>query len=160
MRRGARRDQQLQRQRPAEVARVQRADGGQRAAGAVAADREARQIDAERLRFGARMWAWLPWWLPLLVAALHMAVLVIPVVRARRRTSQAELRRRFGRVRTLAQMFALEPEEFTFRYHLALHLGQLDRLGGVRQVAARTRRGWPGGGGPESGQRFSSSLLA
>ncbi len=43
----ARIDQQLQRERHAPVAREHRADGGQRAARAVAADREPRRIDAE-----------------------------------------------------------------------------------------------------------------
>jgi hypothetical protein len=64
------------------------------------------------LRVGLGKWPWLPWWLPLLIAAFHMLVLIGPVVYSERLASRGELRQRFGRVQTLAQMLALEPAEF------------------------------------------------
>lgn len=56
--------------------------------------------------------AWLPWWLPVISAALHMLALAGPVLLAARDASQGALRQRFGKVRTVAQMLALEPDEF------------------------------------------------
>jgi Restriction endonuclease len=56
--------------------------------------------------------AWLPWWLPLLLAPLHMALLALPVLVNERDAGRDALRRRFGRIQTLAQIMALEPEEF------------------------------------------------
>jgi restriction system protein len=55
---------------------------------------------------------WLPMWLILLLAALHMLALTGPVVYSERLASHSDLRRRFGTVRTLAEMLALEPVEF------------------------------------------------
>jgi restriction system protein len=55
---------------------------------------------------------WLPLWLILTLAALHMLVLAGPVVYSARLTSRSELRLRFGKVKTLAEMLALEPAEF------------------------------------------------
>jgi len=55
---------------------------------------------------------WLPWWLPPLLALLHMLALAGPVWRSAREASKGELRRRFGKVRTLPQMLALQPDEF------------------------------------------------
>lgn len=56
--------------------------------------------------------AWLPWWLPVLLAALHMAMLVAPVLLARRDAGLSAARRHFGMIRSVAQMLALEPDEF------------------------------------------------
>jgi hypothetical protein len=64
------------------------------------------------LRIGMGWWPWLPWWLPLVLALLHMLVLVGPVLLAERDSGADALRRRFGEVQTLAQMLALEPTEF------------------------------------------------
>jgi HJR/Mrr/RecB family endonuclease len=64
------------------------------------------------LSVGGRGPDWLPLWLVLLVAVLHMLVLAGPVVYTERLASQDELRRRFGKVKTLAEMLALEPVEF------------------------------------------------
>jgi restriction system protein len=61
---------------------------------------------------GHPLLAWLPWWLPLLAALLHLFALAIPVWLSERAASRDELRRRFGKVRTIAEMLALEPEEF------------------------------------------------
>jgi restriction system protein len=55
---------------------------------------------------------WLPMWLILLLAVLHMLVLAGPVIYSERMASRSELRRRFGKVKTLAEMLALEPAEF------------------------------------------------
>jgi len=55
---------------------------------------------------------WLPWWLPLVLALLHMLALAGPVLLTERATSRDNLRQRFGKVRTIAQMLALEPSEF------------------------------------------------
>jgi HJR/Mrr/RecB family endonuclease len=55
---------------------------------------------------------WMPLWLILVLATLNMLVLAGPVVYSERVASRGELRRRFGRVRTLAEMLALEPVEF------------------------------------------------
>jgi restriction system protein len=64
------------------------------------------------LKAGGRLPDWLPWWLIVLLALLHMLVLAGPVIYSERQASQGELRRRFGKVRTLAEMLALEPVEF------------------------------------------------
>jgi len=64
------------------------------------------------LSVGGRGPDWLPLWLILLVTLLHMLVLAGPVVYTERLASQGELRRRFGKVKTLAEMLALEPVEF------------------------------------------------
>ena len=64
------------------------------------------------LRLGLGKWPWLPWWLAPLVALCHLLVLVGPVLYSERLAGRGELRRRFGRVQTLAQMLALEPAEF------------------------------------------------
>lgn len=65
------------------------------------------------LRLG-RGWgaSWLPWWLPIVMAALHMLALAGPVLLTARDADQTALRQRFGKVRTVAQMLALEPDEF------------------------------------------------
>ena len=55
---------------------------------------------------------WIPWWLPIVMAALHMLALAGPVLLTARDTSDATLRQRFGKIRTVAQMLALEPDEF------------------------------------------------
>jgi len=54
----------------------------------------------------------LPWWLPLSLAALHMAALALPVVRREAIHRPDELRRRLGAVSQLPQIMALEPGEF------------------------------------------------
>jgi restriction system protein len=64
------------------------------------------------IKYSAGQPRWLPWWLPLLLALLHMALLAAPVLFDQRANSKDDLRRRFGRVRTLAQVLALEPDEF------------------------------------------------
>lgn len=64
------------------------------------------------LSAGGRLPHWLPWWLLILLAALHMLVLAGPVIYSERQAGRGELRRRFGKVRTLAEMLALEPAEF------------------------------------------------
>jgi HJR/Mrr/RecB family endonuclease len=65
------------------------------------------------LRIGQGWWSdWLPIWAPLTAAVLHMSALAGPVLLAQRDASRSALRRRFGRVQTLAHMMALEPAEF------------------------------------------------
>jgi restriction system protein len=64
------------------------------------------------LSVGGRVPGWLPLWLIVLLAALHMLALAGPVIYSERSASRSELRRRFGKVRTLAEMLALEPVEF------------------------------------------------
>jgi restriction system protein len=64
------------------------------------------------LSVGGRAPGWLPLWLILVLAALHMLVLAGPVLYSERLASSGELRRRFGMVKTLAEMLALEPTEF------------------------------------------------
>ena len=64
------------------------------------------------LRIGAGRLSWLPWWLPLLLAALHMLVLAGPVLLAQRDAGHQPLRQRFSRIQTVAQMLALDPSEF------------------------------------------------
>lgn len=69
---------------------------------------------------------WLPIWLPIIVAALHMLVLIGPVYLAQRGAGRSALRLRFGRVRTLAEMLALEPAEFE------VWIGMMFQLSGYR----------------------------
>lgn len=64
------------------------------------------------LKVGGFVPGWLPLWLVLVLAALNMLVLAGPVVYSERMASRGELRRRFGKVKTLAEMLALEPVEF------------------------------------------------
>ena len=64
------------------------------------------------LSVGGRSPGWLPFWLILILAVLHMLVLAGPVFYSERLASRGELRRRFGKVKTLAEMLALEPSEF------------------------------------------------
>ncbi len=64
------------------------------------------------LTVGGRVPGWLPLWLILILATLHMLVLAGPVVYSERLASRGELRRRFSKVKTLAEMLALEPAEF------------------------------------------------
>jgi restriction system protein len=56
--------------------------------------------------------AWLPWWLPVILAMVHMLGLAAPVWISERAATREDLRRRFGRIRTIAEMLALEPSEF------------------------------------------------
>jgi HJR/Mrr/RecB family endonuclease len=79
------------------------------------------------VRVGLGWWeSWLPLWLPALAATLHMLVLAGPVILAQRDSGRSALRRRFGRVQTLAQMLALEPAEFE------VWVGMMFRLNGYR----------------------------
>jgi restriction system protein len=64
------------------------------------------------LRLTTNALLWVPWWLPLLLAPLHMLGLAAPVLLSERDRSRDAVRRRFGRVHTLPQMLALEPGEF------------------------------------------------
>ena len=64
------------------------------------------------LQISSAQFAWLPWWLPLLLAVLHMALLALPVLANERDAGPDAVRRRFGHIQTLAQIMALEPEEF------------------------------------------------
>jgi hypothetical protein len=64
------------------------------------------------LRFGTDRLDWLPWWLPIILAVLHMLVQAGPVMVAVRDSGHDSLRRRFGQVQTVAQMLALDPSEF------------------------------------------------
>jgi hypothetical protein len=75
------------------------------------------------LRSSGQM-TWLPLWLPLILAALHLVALIAPVRLAIRDSSTDSLRRRFGQVQTIAQMLALEPDEFE------AWVGMLFTLGG------------------------------
>ena len=78
------------------------------------------------LRVGLGWWAWLPVWAPVSIALLHMLALVGPVLIAQRTASKSAVRRRFGRVRTLAEMLALDPAEFE------IWIGLLFQLNGYR----------------------------
>ncbi len=69
---------------------------------------------------------WLPVWAPLLVALLHMLILAGPVLLAQRDAGRSALRRRFGRVQTLAEMLALDPAEFE------IWIGMMFQLSGYR----------------------------
>jgi len=64
------------------------------------------------LSVGGQVPGRLPVWLILILAVLHMLVLAGPVLRSERLASRGDLRRRFGKVKTLAEMLALEPVEF------------------------------------------------
>ena len=75
---------------------------------------------------------WLPWWLPLLLAVLHALALAGPVLFARRDSSQDTLKWRFGQVRTVAEMLALEPSEFE------TWVGMLFQLSGYRVKNTQT----------------------
>ena len=55
---------------------------------------------------------WLPWWLPLILAAINCLLLLGPVLYSERIGSPDDLRHRFTRIQTVAQMLALEPSEF------------------------------------------------
>ena len=61
---------------------------------------------------GATALAWLPWWLPVVLAAVHMALLAGPVLLSERDRGADDLRLRFTKIQTVAQMLALEPLEF------------------------------------------------
>jgi restriction system protein len=79
------------------------------------------------LRVGQDWWsAWLPVWVPITAATLHMLALAGPVFLAQRNASKSALRRRFGRVRTLPEMLALDPAEFE------VWIGMLFELSGFR----------------------------
>lgn len=79
------------------------------------------------LRVGLGWWSgWLPVWLPIGAAALHMLALAGPVLLAQRNAGKSALRRRFGRVRTLPEMLALDPAEFE------VWIGMLFELNGFR----------------------------
>jgi hypothetical protein len=67
-------------------------------------------VIAQRIAMGRL--PWLPWWLPVFLALLHLLVLAGPVLLAARDSGQDALRRRFGQVQTVAQMLALDPNEF------------------------------------------------
>jgi restriction system protein len=56
--------------------------------------------------------SWMPVWLPLVLALLHMLALAAPVFYTERGSSKTDLRRRFGKIRTISEMLALEPAEF------------------------------------------------
>lgn len=56
--------------------------------------------------------AWLSWWLPLVLALVNLALLAGPVFYSERNANNEDLRRRFVKVQTIAQMLALEPSEF------------------------------------------------
>ncbi len=60
----------------------------------------------------AGRWPALPWWLLPGCAILHMLVMAWPVLALVLARRPDALRRRFGQVQTLAQMLALEPDEF------------------------------------------------
>jgi restriction system protein len=79
------------------------------------------------LRVGLGWWSgWLPAWAPIAAAILHMLALAGPVLLSERDANKSALRRRFGRVRTLAQMLALDPAEFE------VWIGMLFELNGFR----------------------------
>lgn len=70
--------------------------------------------------------AWIPWWLPVVLAVLHGLALAGPVLFAVHDGSQDALKWRFGQVRTVAEMLALEPSEFE------TWVGMLFQLDGYR----------------------------
>jgi hypothetical protein len=55
---------------------------------------------------------WLPWWLPLILAAVNLALLLGPVLYSERTGTHDDLRQRFTAIQTIPQMLALEPSEF------------------------------------------------
>jgi restriction system protein len=63
-----------------------------------------------RLRFSAL--ERIPMWTIAALAVVHMAALAAPVFYSERQANRSALRRRFGIVRTLAEMLALGPGEF------------------------------------------------
>ncbi len=65
-------------------------------------------------RYGLGRWEWLPWWLRPALAAAHMLGLAAPVALAALagRASSPVLRHCFRQVQTLADLLALEPDEF------------------------------------------------
>jgi hypothetical protein len=67
--------------------------------------------------------SWLPWWLLLALAALHLVALIAPVRLAMRDSGPDSVRRRFGQVQTISQMLALEPDEFEAWVGLLFTLG-------------------------------------
>ena len=56
--------------------------------------------------------AWLPWWLPFILALANLALLAGPVLFSERTSGTDDLRKRFTRIQTIPQMLALEPAEF------------------------------------------------
>jgi hypothetical protein len=64
------------------------------------------------LRLVGGRWAWLPVWLPVILAALHMAILVLAAIRSERTANRDPRRRAAAAIRTPAQLLALEPREF------------------------------------------------
>jgi hypothetical protein len=56
--------------------------------------------------------AWLPWWLPLILALLNLVLLAGPVLYSERTGGNDGLRQRFTKIQTIPQMLALEPIEF------------------------------------------------
>ena len=56
--------------------------------------------------------AWLPWWLPFLLALANLALLAGPVLFSERTAGTDDMRRRFTKIQTVPQMLALEPAEF------------------------------------------------
>lgn len=65
------------------------------------------------LRLSGHPWlAWLPLWLPLVLALIHMLVLAGPVLLTERGGDKEDIRRRFTKIQTIPQMLALEPSEF------------------------------------------------
>ncbi len=79
------------------------------------------------VRVGLGWWeGWLPVWVVAAGAVLHMLVLAGPVMIAQRDSGRSALRRRFGRVQTVAHMLALDPAEFE------IWIGMMFRLSGYR----------------------------
>ena len=79
------------------------------------------------LRIGMSWWAsWLPIWVAPAAGTLHMLALAGPVWMAQRDASRSTLRKRFGRVQSLAQMLALDPAEFE------TWIGMMFQLNGYR----------------------------
>jgi restriction system protein len=56
--------------------------------------------------------AWLPWWLPLILAGVNLLLILGPVLYSERTNGSDDLRKRFTKVQTIPQMLALEPSEF------------------------------------------------
>jgi restriction system protein len=64
------------------------------------------------LKAAGQALTWLPWWLALLLAGLHIALLAGPVLLSERAGAAGGIRERFTKIQTVAQMLALEPSEF------------------------------------------------
>jgi restriction system protein len=64
------------------------------------------------LRLAQGQPAWLPWWLPLILALINLVILAGPVLYSERIGGNDDRRRRFTQIQTVAQMLALEPSEF------------------------------------------------